>query len=273
MKICPKCRSTFTDETLNFCLSDGETLVVSEVYNSTDFVYSEDQTIADANFQVPNTLHHTNPTSTSPTVGFSRNFSQMLTNQPKPGRLFPILLISILGLGAIVGSFLYFKQEKPVNSTVKEISQPTNRTVANLSGEQQGQINKEITDFVESWLIAIEKRDMESHIKHYSNSIEVFYKEGGVDRNYVRAIRQKALDNYDSLDLKIDNLKVSPESDVSIFAIFDKTWTFKNAVKTTTGQVQQELHIGKADGKWQIIGEKDLKVYFINNRENANSNQ
>jgi ketosteroid isomerase-like protein len=273
MKICPKCRSTFTDETLNFCLSDGETLVVSEVYNSTDFVYSEDQTIADANFQIPHTLHQTNPNSTSPTVNISRHFSQIIPAQPKKNIILPILLLSILGIGTAVGGYFYFKQDKLVNSTTKEISQPTNRQVANLSGEQQSKINSEITDFLESWRVAIEKKDMDSHIKHYSNSIEVFYKDGGVDRNFVKAIRQKALDNYDILEIKIDNLKISAESNESVFTIFDKSWTFKNSVKTTTGQVQQELHIAKTDGKWQIVGEKDLKVYFINNRENSNSNQ
>jgi hypothetical protein len=272
MKICPKCRSTFTDETLNFCLSDGETLVVSEVYNSTDFIYSEDQTIADANFQVPVTLHHTNPNSTSPTVEFSKQFTQLLPPK-KSKRLFPIILLCIIGLGGIIGSYFYFKNDKPVNTTIREISQPTNRPTANLSNEQQSQITKEITDFLETWRVAIEKKDMDLHIKHYSNNIEVFYKEGGVDRNFVRAIRQKALDNYDTLEIKIDNVKISPESNDSIYTIFDKTWTFKNAVKTTTGQVQQEIHIVKTDGKWQIIGEKDLKVYFINNRENSNSNQ
>jgi hypothetical protein len=270
MKICPKCRSTFTDETLNFCLSDGETLVVSEVFDSVDFVYNEDKTIVDANFQTPLTFHQTNPNSTTPTLEFSKQFAQLLPVNPKPNRGLPILLLAILGLGTVIGFYFYFKEDKSVNSTVKEVSQPTNRPLANLSIEQQSQINKEVTGFLESWKISIEKKDMDSHLKHYSNNIEIFYKDGGVDRNFVKAIRQKALDNYVTLEIKIDNLKVLPENGDSIYAIFDKTWTFKNSVKTTTGQVQQELHIVKKDGKLQIIGEKDLKVYFINNRESSN---
>lgn len=272
MKICPKCRSTFTDETLNFCLSDGETLVVSEVYNSADFVYSEDQTIADSNFQVPHTLNNPNPNPTSPTVEFSKQFTQVLTPK-KTKYVLPGILLFLLGLCAVTAGYFYSKSEKPATPNLTEITQTTNRSTVNLSNEQQGQINKEIAVFLESWRVAIEKKDMDSHIKHYSNSIEVFYKEGGVDRNFVRAIRQKALDNYNTLEIKIDNMKVSPDSNESVYVIFDKTWTFKNNLKTTTGQVQQELHIVKSDGKWQITGEKDLKVYFINNRENSNTNQ
>jgi hypothetical protein len=273
MKICPKCRSTFTDETLNFCLSDGETLVVSEVFDSVDFLYNEDKTIADANFQTPPTLHQTNPNSTTPTLAFSKQFTQILPVTPTPNRLLPIFLLAILGLGTVAGGYFYFKSEQPGTPAFKEISQPTNRPTANLSSEQQSRINQEITDFLELWKISIEKKDMDSHLKLYSNNIEMFYKDGGVDRNFVKAIRQKALDIYDTLEIKIDNLKTLPENGDSIYAIFDKTWTFKNSVKTTTGQVQQELHIVKKDGKLQIIGEKDLKVYFINNRENSNSNQ
>jgi hypothetical protein len=273
MKICPKCQSTFTDETLNFCLSDGETLVVSELYHSSDFVYSEDATIADAKFQVPQLVHHTNPNPTSSTVELSKQFTQFVPAPPKPNRTLPIILISILGLSAIAGSYFYFKDPKPVTPAFKEVSQPTNRPVANLSNEQLSRINQEISAFIDAWKTSIEKKDMDLHLKHYSNSIEMFYKDGGVDRNFVKAIRQKALDNYDTLEIKIDNLKISPETNDSVYAIFDKSWTFKNNVKTTTGQVQQELHLVKQDGKIQIIGEKDLKVYFINNRENSNSNQ
>jgi hypothetical protein len=32
------------------------------------------------------------------------------------------------------------------------------------------------------------------------------------------------------------------------------------------------MHISKQNGKWLIDTEKDLKVYFINNRETANAN-
>jgi hypothetical protein len=268
MKICPKCRSTFTDETLNFCLSDGEVLVASEANNSAHVVYSEDKTVADAKFQVSHLLNRTNPNSTTPTIEFSNQFTPVLPIKPKPNRILPILLIAFLGTGSILGSYFYFKDEKPVNQVSKEVNQPTNRPVALLSNEQQSQINKEITDFINSWKSSIEKKEMDLHLKHYSNNIEMFYKDGGVDRNFVKAIRQKALDNYDFLELKIDNLKLLPETNESIYTIFDKSWTFKNKVKITNGQVQQELHIIKQDGKWQIISEKDLKVYFVNNREN-----
>jgi hypothetical protein len=42
----------------------------------------------------------------------------------------------------------------------------------------------------------------------------------------------------------------------------------KNDKKTSTGSVQQEVHVTKTNGKWLIDAEKDLKVYFLNNREN-----
>jgi len=58
--------------------------------------------------------------------------------------------------------------------------------------------------------------------------------------------------------------------------VFDKSRKIKNDKKTSTDSVQKEIHVTKTNGKWLIDGEKDLKVYFINNRENQtqdNSNQ
>ena len=31
MKVCPKCNSSYSDETLNFCLTDGVPLVAEEI--------------------------------------------------------------------------------------------------------------------------------------------------------------------------------------------------------------------------------------------------
>jgi hypothetical protein len=45
----------------------------------------------------------------------------------------------------------------------------------------------------------------------------------------------------------------------------------RNDKKTSTGSVQQEVHVTKTNGKWLIDAEKDLKVYFLNNRENQTS--
>jgi hypothetical protein len=71
--------------------------------------------------------------------------------------------------------------------------------------------------------------------------------------------------------MQVDNLKITPESTESASVIFDKSWTMKNEKKTSTGSVQQEIHVTKTNGKWLIDGEKDLKVYFLNNRENPSS--
>jgi hypothetical protein len=82
----------------------------------------------------------------------------------------------------------------------------------------------------------------------------------------------RAYERYEVIDIQLDNIKITPESETSASATFDKTWTFKSSKKVSTGSVQQEFTFIKKDGKWLIDGEKDVKVYYVNNRENSDAN-
>jgi Tol biopolymer transport system component len=105
--------------------------------------------------------------------------------------------------------------------------------------------------------------------------LKVYYGDSGKDKNHVRADRMRAYQRYDMISIQLDKIKIVPESTEAATVTFDKGWTMKNAQKTSTGSVLQELHMVKINGKWLIDAERDVKTYFINNRENeadANAN-
>lgn len=285
MKVCPKCNSSYSDETLNFCLADGSPLVAegvsaSEISGS----WHDSETLHDERSHISENTRRTSAHTPAPTLSLTQAKTEQfnVSSQSLSRRIYT-------GFGAIAGILLLgglfwwlYKDKNPVqfaaNTPVVNASAPnasappTPRVAAQLTPEQDAKVKKEITDFIESWRRTNENREIDKHIDHYANTLEYFYKESDINRNKVRASRQQAYETFQSLSLQVDKLKITPESDSAAVAVFDKSWTFKNDKKTTTGSVQQELRIVKQNNKWQIVGEKDLNVYFINNRLNDDAN-
>ncbi|MCD9189298.1 MAG: hypothetical protein LUM44_22970 [Pyrinomonadaceae bacterium] len=280
MKVCPKCNSSYSDETLNFCLADGSPLVAAgatagEFSNS----WHDSETLRDQRVHNTDNAHNTIPIAPVTTFSLSQAKTETFQNPSESSgkKLYAVLAGIVLLL--LVGGIWWFYAGKNTVAVGNErngnnSTSQSPRVIVQLTPEQDAQVKKEITDFIESWRKTNEDRDIDKHIDHYANTLEYFYKESDINRNKVRASRQQAYETFATMTLQVDKLKISPESETSAVAVFDKSWTFKNDKKTTTGSVQQELRISKQNGKWQIVGEKDLNVYFINNRlneENTNN--
>jgi hypothetical protein len=278
MKVCPKCNSTYSDETLNFCLTDGVPLVVEEVLE--EFLSKQSsnswhtaETLLDPRFAAPDSEHTTSPNSSSRTLSMNSQTAEGFSLKKSHKTLYTILGVLV---GAIIvgGGFWWFSTSSNLNNkTVSTDNSPSipKHAIIQISPEQDAQVKKELTAFMQSWAKTNEQKDADAHIAHYANTLEVYYAESGKDKNHVLADRLRAYQKYDTIQLQVDNLKITPESTESATVVFDKSWTMKNEKKTSMGSVQQEVHISKTNGKWLIDSEKDVKVYFINNRENQSS--
>lgn len=277
MKICPKCNSTYTDETLNFCLTDGEPLVAEELleeYRSSEksASWQNAKTLIDQRFS-GDFRHTTASNEASATTEFSTQEARNIA--PQSNKFLYSIIAVLLAAILIFGIYAIFFKDSNGNTSTSLSNSPNStpkHTIVELTAEQQAQVKKEITDFLESWRSTNEKKDADAHLAHYANVLEIYYGESNKDKNHVLADRLRAYKKYDSISMQIDNVKITPESMESATVVFDKSWTMKNAEKTSTGSVQQEMHISKQNGKWLIDSEKDIKVYFINNRETANTN-
>lgn len=288
MKICPKCQSSYSDETLNFCLTDGVPLVVEEVYQerlSSPNTWQEAETLHDSRYFESVGEHITSPNSSSPTFISASSQTTATFSNEVPKKSSKTLLFSVIGIllaCGIAAAIFWRSTGETKNANSPQTAVPTatvvvKKAAAAISEEQQNQIKKEASEALADWLATNSKKDIDAHIAHYADTLDVYYGESGKDKNHVRADRLRAYQRYDSIQMQIDNLQVIPESPESATVVFDKSWTMKNAQKTSTGSVQQEIHLVRLGGKWLINGEKDLKVYYINNRENqpanANANQ
>lgn len=274
MKVCPKCNSTYSDETLNFCLTDGVPLVVEEVLDEYLSKQSSSwhtaETLLDPRFSAgQSTSRATTVNPSSPTLEMGGATARDLP-YAKSNKILYTILGAALAIVLAGGGFWWFSKSSTNNqiTSADNTSFVPKKAVVQLSPEQEAQVKKEITDFLKNWNATNEKKDIDAHISHYAPTLEIYYKDSGVDKNIVRSDRLRAYQRYDTIQMQVDNLKIAPESLESATIIFDKSWTMKNDKRTTTGSVQQEIHVSRQNGKWMIDSEKDLQVYFINNREN-----
>jgi hypothetical protein len=282
MKVCPKCHSSYSDETLNFCLTDGVPLVGEEVYQSrqsSQNSWQEAETLHDSRFALPiSGAHTTSPNSSSPTFSAPSSHSSTFSSEAS-GRSSKKILYSAAAivLAAAAGAGIYFRYNavnesaNPPQTAVPSTTVVVKKAFAPLTEQQQEEVKKSVSETILSWAKTNSQKNIDAHIDHYANTLEVYYGESGKDRNHVRADRLRAYQRYDSILMQVDNLQITPESEDSATAVFDKSWTMKNAQKTSTGSVQQEIHLVKLGGRWLINGERDVKVYYINNRENQTS--
>jgi hypothetical protein len=288
MKICPKCHSSYSDDSLNFCLTDGVPLVADAASGerlSSRHSWQEAETLHDSSFVLPVSGEHTtSPNSGSPTFASSALHTTAVTVVP-PKKSSNRVLLSIVGglfaAGLAGGAFWYFAVQNANFTSNSRSSIPTatvevRKTSVALSAEQENQIKKEITEMIETWRSSIEKHDIDAHIKSYVATLDNYYKESGIHREHVRADRTRAFERYPTIDMQVDNIKITPHSPEAATVVFDKTWMFKRPERISTGSVQQEMELVKQNGRWLINGEKDSKVYYINNRDsetNSNANQ
>ena len=97
----------------------------------------------------------------------------------------------------------------------------------------------------------------------YASKID-YYTRRGVSRGFVRKDKSKAFSKYTSIKSKFTKINISiRENGTKAIAIFDKEWDFSNSQKRTTGKVRSRLIFRKIGGKWLIVSERDLKVYYV----------
>jgi hypothetical protein len=134
-----------------------------------------------------------------------------------------------------------------------------------LNPEQAKVVAEDVEGAVDEWKSSTEDLDIDAHLSQYANTVD-YYRAGRVGLAQVRADKQRAYNQYNSVNLNISNMKVTPDETGSrAIAIFDKEWNFAGDRKNSSGKVQQQLTLSKVGGRWLITGEKDVKVYYINN--------
>ena len=298
MKYCPNCQTTYTDDSLRFCLQDGTQLADVSGMNS------EMPTVA---FDDSETLVSRKPPQQVVRINVPETESQNWQQPEQPRIVAPLpvetkrsktaltVMATVLGmllfLGiAGLGAWMLLKSRKTevaVNVNNAPANRPLNSNSANiktsnanltapaasptatpipkptLKPEEIKAVTNDVKEAIDEWKGSSENLDLDGNLDQYADSVD-YYAGGRVNRARVRADKQRAYDQYDSINFNITNLKVTPDaSGEKATAVFDKEWTFEGADKYSAGKVQQQLTLNKIKGKWLITGEKDLKIYYV----------
>jgi hypothetical protein len=295
MKICSQCQTTYTDDSLQFCLQDGTPLnSVTSTSQMPTANWNEEQTVVrgeQMRIDLPSRQTERQNYSTTPQTSYD-------AEPPRKSKtwLFVLLglffLVIIGGLGA-AGLFFYFgpKQTTIVQNNTNKVSN-SNPTNTNVSGNSNANANanananiatptpkptlkpaeietskKEAESLIYGWKSTAEAHNLETNLSSYADTVD-YYKGGKINKAKLKASKEPAYKKYDQINIEISEMKVTVDpTGEKATVTFDKEWDFAGTDKDgneiyNTGKVQQQLILNKFNGKWKIVSEKDVKVYY-----------
>lgn len=301
MKYCPRCKSTFTDETLRFCLQDGTGLLsvgsgsasVDSVetlhFSSTTDNRSEPTLVLPAESEsVPGPTVAARPAAETVRQRFTSARTKL---ERKPRNLALVIVLTILAtvivLAVLGGGYLllFGRDQNRAGDEANTASQPPADKTASPSptqaltptptpkasptpnSEQEAAIRSSISNVLDGWVAASRARDASANIAFYAATLNPYFNRPSYPASKVRDERARIYEMYQTVDIEITNLKVTPDaSGNTAIATFDKTWTFESTEKFSSGSVRAQMWFAKSGGRWLITGEKDLKVYYLNKK-------
>ena len=266
MKYCPACQSTYTDDTLQFCLQDGANLAA----------VSGNPTNANWNNEAETVV-----------VPPARVMRQV---EPRKSNTATVIILTALAtlllFGGGLGAWYLWRNRGAevvninVNSVNSNSSNRVNKTVANANKGNVNnsptptpnatptpnidieQVKDEVSDKVQAWASSLESGNLDTHMNNYADRLDYYYNSRDVAFGVVRADKRRAFGQFQDFQVDISNLHVTPDaSGEKATAVFDKEWEFESEENRNKGKSQSQLQLTKIGGAWRITGEKDLKVY------------
>ncbi|MEK7724063.1 MAG: hypothetical protein AAB336_06940 [Acidobacteriota bacterium] len=299
MKICPQCQNTYTDDSLQFCLQDGTQL--NFVSSTGDLPNSNWTDEAQTVVRAEHPQMRINLPQQPPPVPPQNYITNPQTNfQPESSGKSKVWIFVLLGLffllviGGIggVGAWFYFSQGQTTvvqnNTNTGSNSNSVNSNVTNTANANTNAnstptatptpkptlkpaeietAKKEAESVIYGWKSAAEAHNLDTNLSNYADTVD-YYKGGKINKSKLKASKEPAYKRYDSIAIDISNMKVAVDpTGEKATVTFDKEWDFSGTDKDgievfNTGKVQQQLVLNKFNGKWKIVSEKDLKVYY-----------
>ncbi|MEQ1923053.1 MAG: hypothetical protein ABL952_11165 [Pyrinomonadaceae bacterium] len=290
MKVCPTCNVHYDDDTLSFCLDDGTPLTfASQSDTPTAFITDTELvtrvrsggTAPDPRF-MDSQVTHVGSLAGPPPPKSRTALAVVLT---------AVGMIAVFGVIAVIGMIVYLNQDRPVvsnlepnknssanlpNTNPATIPTPVTSPPANSPGTNvptptvnqtpppidEPAVRSEVSRQIYSWKAALESRDLNTYMGNYAGTLD-YYTKRGASYSFVRADKARAFASFNSMSSEISNMSVSTSADgQTATAVFDKAWTFSGN-KTTSGKVRSQLIFRRTNGRWLIISERDLKVYYV----------
>jgi hypothetical protein len=148
----------------------------------------------------------------------------------------------------------------PAPSVGPANTNPGTNTAPPPPSADDGPARSEISQLVYGWKSSLESRDLEGYMDNYASTLD-YYTRSGMSRSAVRADKARAFNSYNSMRVSISNMTVTSDGPSAATATFDKEWTFSGS-STSSGKVRSQLKFREIGGKWLIVSERDVRVYY-----------
>ena len=278
MKKCRACGSQYSDDSLIYCLQDGTPLDGGVKQSTVD-------TVA---FTTPATvekLYQTEDLPASPAAN-TRNYQPFPQPPPRKQekRKGRVTALSTGAIAALVlsaaGAGWYFLQETNGGVDSKEfavanhtnlnsglpvaesLSADTNSN--NRSGGAES-TKAEISDILNKWAASAKTKDLAVYLTAYADKVD-YFDAAGASIGDVRSEVKKVFDAYEEIEIELSNIKIAADPNgTTATALFDKDWSYESSFNLEDGKAHTRLHFEKIGGRWKIVSEKYLKVYYLDN--------
>lgn len=272
MKECPRCRTRYTDDSLQFCLQDGTPLAVVSVSDE------ETETVVGSRYAAEPTVVSPSPSTYVPSPS------------PRRSRLGLVVFLTVLAtvvifaIGGLAAWLLLRgngKTDRVTSNGQNQVNRtnvttspsptatpspsaaPANTTNSNANAAppvNKTAVSRDVADAVDGWKGDTESYDVDSLMGRYADHVD-YYKTGDATRPMIARDKERAFSQFDSVNLEISNMDINvSDTGDSAVAEFDKEWRFEGD-HVSEGKVRSQLKFKKIGGRWLITSEKDLKVY------------
>lgn len=268
MKICPACKTQYTDDTLLYCLSDGTPLTAGQSGDASTIVFDEAETVVSSRPEQGRAAEVLHGATHEPTTRGARTAVVVAVTA--------FVMLAVFGVAALIylrgdraevsvnttdrgGMAPPIVRQQPSPTVTKPQASPAANTAA--SSIEDPEITREVSRVLEDWKSQSESLDIDGFMSHYAATVD-YYRKSGATAAFVRSDKERAFSRYDSITLDLSNIAVTTDaSGQTATAVFDKEWEFEGD-GNSSGKVRQMLRLRKIDGDWLITAEKDLKVFY-----------
>jgi DnaJ-like protein len=118
---------------------------------------------------------------------------------------------------------------------------------------------------IDQWSSTLLDADLHGHITFYSDRLERYFTERNVTWQAVYRDKRRLLLTYPVvIQYDVHNLQIVAETADRAVAIFDKSWDFRMVDnRRFAGEERQRLTLQLRDGRWRIVSEEELQVYWV----------
>ena len=124
-------------------------------------------------------------------------------------------------------------------------------------------LETEIGAVLNQWVESTRTRDAVAQAECYAPRVNVYFGRTNVSREQVKQDKRRLFESVGTVhQFDLGNVQIRRADPHTAVALFDKTWEFGDRSKFA-GAERGQLTFRKLDGDWKIVGERELKVYWV----------